>query len=101
MNVSACRAVVVGVSDLARALLLFRDAMELRVERAGPVPRDRLEAWGLSPSVTAREALLSCRGYPYGRLRLVEYSPAASTKVRVDFGPGAPDSPLAVVSLSA
>lgn len=96
MTVSAYRAVVVGVSDLDRALRLFRDAMELRVEHAGPMPRDRLDAWQLPPSIAAREALLSCRGYPYGRLRLVEYSPTPTTKVRVDFGPNAPDSPLAV-----
>jgi catechol 2,3-dioxygenase-like lactoylglutathione lyase family enzyme len=94
--VGAYRAVVVGVSDLDAALRLFRDAMELRVEHEGPVARDRLDAWGLPASVTAREALLSCRGYPYGRLRLVEYSPTPRTKVRVDFGPNAPDSPLAI-----
>lgn len=94
-GISAYRAVVVGVSDLAGALRLFRDAMELRVEHEGAVARDRLTAWGLPTSVAAREALLSCRGFPYGKLRLVEYSPTPATKVRVDFGAGAPDSPLA------
>lgn len=96
MPVSAYRSVVVGVSSLPHALRLFRDAMQLRVEREGPVPRALLDAWGVAPHVTAREAELSCKGYPFGRLRLVEYSPVPSVKVRVDFGAGATDTALDV-----
>jgi catechol 2,3-dioxygenase-like lactoylglutathione lyase family enzyme len=96
VNVSALRSVVVGVSSLRTALRLFRDVMQLHVERDGPVDAARLAVWGLGPETTARAVELSCRGYPFGRLRLVEYAPAATTRVRDDFGPRAPDSPLAV-----
>lgn len=96
MSVTAYRSVVVGVSSLERSLRLFRDVMQLRVEREGPVPRALLDAWGVPPHVTAREAELSCKGYPFGRLRLVEYTPEPAQRVRLDFGPGATDSPLDV-----
>jgi catechol 2,3-dioxygenase-like lactoylglutathione lyase family enzyme len=96
VSVTAYRSVVVGVSSLDDALRLFRDAMQLRVEREGPLPRDLLDAWHVPAHVTAREVELSCRGYPFGRLRLVEYSPTPAVRVRVDFGTGAPDTPLDV-----
>jgi catechol 2,3-dioxygenase-like lactoylglutathione lyase family enzyme len=96
MSVTAYRSVTVGVSDLRRALRLFRDVMALRVEHEGPLARDWLAAWGLAPHVSAQAALLSCKGYPFGMLRLVEYSPRPAVRVRHDFGPGATDSPLAV-----
>jgi catechol 2,3-dioxygenase-like lactoylglutathione lyase family enzyme len=96
MSATAYRSVTVGVSDLGRALRLFRDVMALRLEHEGPVARDWLDAWQLPPGVSARAALLSCKGYPFGMLRLVEYAPRPTLRVRHDFGPGAPDSPLAV-----
>ena len=96
MGVEAYRSVVVGVSDLGRALGLFRDVMGLRVEYEGALSRSLLDAWKVGPAVTARAVELSCRGYAYGRLLLVEYSPAATRKVRVDHGPQAGDSPLAI-----
>jgi catechol 2,3-dioxygenase-like lactoylglutathione lyase family enzyme len=94
VTVTAYRSVLVGVSNLERALHLFGTVMELRLERQGPLSRELLDAWHVPAHVTAREAELSCRGYPFGRLRLVEYTPTPQTRVRVDFGPGAPDSPL-------
>ncbi len=96
MPATAYRSVTVGVSNLERALHLFRDVMELRLEHAGPVARDQLDAWGLAPGIQARMALLTCKGHPFGMLRLVEYTPVPAMLVRHDFGPGAPDSPLAV-----
>jgi catechol 2,3-dioxygenase-like lactoylglutathione lyase family enzyme len=94
--VTAYRSVTVGVSDLDRSLRLFRDVMQLRLEHAGDVSRDLLDAWGLGAGVRARSARLSCKGYPFGQLRLVEYTPTPAIRVRDDFRPGAPDSPLAV-----
>src|SRR6185436_14366218 len=41
-------------------------------------------------------AELSCKGYPVGRLRLVEYEPTPKQKVRLDFGAANPDSPTDV-----
>ena len=96
MTVKACRSVTVGVSNLERALHLFRDVMALRPEHEGPLGRDLLDAWKVPVGVTARGAVLSCKGYPFGQLQLVEYSPTPTTRVRVDFGPGATDSALAV-----
>lgn len=96
MSVSGYHSVTVGVSDLDAALRLFRDAMQLRVEHEGDLARDWLDAWGLPAAVRARAALLSCRGYPRGMLRLVEYSSRPAQRVRHDFGPGASDSPLAI-----
>jgi catechol 2,3-dioxygenase-like lactoylglutathione lyase family enzyme len=93
---TAYRSVTVGVSSLERALRLFHGVMALRIEHQGPVARDRLDAWQLPAEVSARSALLSCRGYPFGQLQLLEYTPTPTQRVRHDFGPGAPDSPLAV-----
>jgi catechol 2,3-dioxygenase-like lactoylglutathione lyase family enzyme len=96
MPVTAYHAVTIGVSDLDRALALFRDRMALRVEHQGAVAADRLRAWQLPADASAREAVLSCNGYPYGQVHLVEYQPRPTTYVRRDFGPAAADSPLAV-----
>jgi catechol 2,3-dioxygenase-like lactoylglutathione lyase family enzyme len=96
MPATAYRSVTVGVSSLARSLHLFRDVMALRLEHEGPVSRGQLDAWQVDPGVRARQAVLSCKGYPFGQLRLVEYTPTSTVHVRHDFGPGAPDSPLAV-----
>lgn len=96
MCISAFRSVTVGVSHLDAALKLFRDVMELQLERVDELPRALLDAWRVPAGVTARHAELSCRGYATGRLRLVEYTPMPDAKVRVDYGPRAVDSPLAV-----
>ena len=88
----AMRMATVGVTDIDQALTLFRDIMELRVEREGELPSSLLTAWGLGSGTTARFAELSCKGYPVGWLRLVQYSPAATEKVRLDFGSENPDS---------
>ena len=82
----AMRMATVGVSDLDDALLLFRDVMELKVERQGQLPGSLLSAWGLGQGVSGRFAELSCKGYPVGWLRLVQYTPGATEKVRLDFG---------------
>ncbi|MCB2106623.1 MAG: VOC family protein [Rhodobacteraceae bacterium] len=90
--VTTMRLATVGVSNLNKALRLFRGIMKLKVERSGPVPASLKKAWKLKPGTRARMAELSCKGYPIGRLRLVEYRPIPKQKVRVDFGPGARDS---------
>lgn len=86
--VSASRLITVGVSDMGQALALFRDAMSLRVERQGELPKGLLDAWHVSAE-RGEFAELSCKGYPIGRLRLVAFEPAAATKVRSDHGPSA------------
>lgn len=92
MVVSAMRLATVGVSDLEKALALFRDSMELRVETEGRLSQSLLAAWGLPPSTDAHYAELSCKGYPVGRLRLVQYEPAATQRVRLDHGGSGGDS---------
>ena len=88
----AMRMATVGVSNLEKAMFLFRDIMDLKLEREGHVPGSLLAAWGLASGHTARFAELSCKGYPVGWLRLVEYSPTATEKVRLDFGDANPDA---------
>ena len=88
----AMRMATVGVSDLEKALFLFKDIMELKLERSGDLPGSLLAAWGLPEGVSARFAELSCKSYPVGWLRLVEYTPTATDKVRLDFGEANPDS---------
>lgn len=95
-SVSAIKAVTVGVSDLEAALKLFRDEMALKIERDFAADPSLLSAWQLGETTRARIVELSCKSYPYGRLRLVEYSPAATEKVRVHSGPGPHDAPADV-----
>jgi catechol 2,3-dioxygenase-like lactoylglutathione lyase family enzyme len=83
--VSAMRLATVGVSSMKQAMALFRDVMELKVEREGPVPQSLLDAWKVPKGTKAIMAELSCRGYPIGRLRLVQYTPTPAQKVRVDY----------------
>lgn len=92
MRVSAIESCMVGVTRLERALALFRDVMGLRLEHAGKVSADLLEAWGLPRDTSARCAELSAGGHPFGRLRLVEYSPRPTVKVRHDHGGAGSDS---------
>jgi catechol 2,3-dioxygenase-like lactoylglutathione lyase family enzyme len=94
--VSAARTITVGVSDLKEGRRLFGRVMELTEERQWIASRDLLDAWGLPQGSMARMADYSCKGYPVGRLRLAEFSPAAQVKVRVDHGPGALDTNLDV-----
>ena len=89
--VGAMRLATVGVTDLEAALGLFRDAMELQVESQGRLSSALLMAWGLPEGTKARYAELSCKGYPIGRLRLVEYDPPATQRVRLDHGAGGGD----------
>ena len=90
--VGAMRLATVGVTDMQQALGLFRDIMRLKVERRGPVPRALLKAWRVPGTVNAHMAELSCKGYPMGRLRLVEFDPTPTQKVRLDHGSANPDS---------
>ncbi len=90
--VGAMRLATVGVTDMQQALGLFRDIMRLKVERRGPVPRALLKAWRVPGTVNAHMCELSCKGYPMGRLRLVEFDPTPTHKVRNDHGSANPDS---------
>jgi len=94
MDVSATRSITVGVSNLEHALELFAGVMALQIDWRDNLDASLLEAWGLPAATRAEAAELSCKGYPYGRLRLVEYSPVNPTRVRDDFGADAVDSPL-------
>ena len=84
--VSAMRLATVGVTNMKQALSLFRAIMQLKVERAGPAPQSLLNAWRVAPGTKAHMAVLSCKGYPMGQLRLVEFTPTPTQKVRLDFG---------------
>ena len=90
--VGAMRLATVGVTDMQEALGLFRDIMRLKMERRGPVPPALLKAWRLPASTKAHMVEMSCKGYPVGRLRLVEYAPPPTQKVRFDHGSANPDS---------
>lgn len=79
------RLATVGVSDMGQALGLFRDIMELRVEREREIPACLLKAWGVAEGIAARQVELSCKGFPIGRLRLVEYTPTPTQKVRLEY----------------
>lgn len=93
--VTAIESVTVGVGDLARALELFQGIMGLRLEQR--FDTDALAAaWHLTPGTRVAVAELSCEGHPFGRLRLAQYQPAASTRVRVHSGLGCHDGPADV-----
>jgi catechol 2,3-dioxygenase-like lactoylglutathione lyase family enzyme len=92
MKVSAIETCTIGVSDLEHSLELFRDVLRLAVERAGELSPALLAAWGLPPGVTARYAELSAGGYPLGRLRLVQFAPRPTTRVRNDHAGDGGDS---------
>jgi catechol 2,3-dioxygenase-like lactoylglutathione lyase family enzyme len=90
--VSALESVTVGVSRLDEALRLFRDTLGLRAEAdfaAGPA---LCAAWGLPSGQEARVVELSLAGYPVVRLRVVQYAPGATAKVRVHHGDAAHDA---------
>lgn len=88
----AMRMATVGVTDLDKALILFHSIMELKVEREGHLSGSLLSAWGLPAGISGRFVELSCKGYPLGWLRLVQYQPHASEKVRLDFDEADADS---------
>ena len=92
MSVYGMTSVTVGVSSIGESLRLFRDVMGLQVDSDAEASRALLDAWGLPAHVTARLVELSCRGYPAGHLRLVQYSPAATEAVRLDHGAGTVDA---------
>tara|TARA_R110000787_G_scaffold8094_1_gene27042 strand:- start:1154 stop:2128 length:975 start_codon:yes stop_codon:yes gene_type:complete len=91
MDVSASEYITVGVSDMERSLGLFRDLMQLEVERDYRASPSLKAAWNLSAETEAHVVELSCKGYPMGRLRLVAYSPTPKEKVRIHSGPGPHD----------
>jgi catechol 2,3-dioxygenase-like lactoylglutathione lyase family enzyme len=94
--VGAMECATVGVSDLDAALRLFADTMRLRVDTRYSAGAELMRAWGLDAGAHAEVVELSLAGYPFGRLRLVAYSPPARTVVRLDAGPDAPDAPADV-----
>ena len=90
--ISAMKFATLGVSDMDYSLRLYRDVIGLKQERAYTLDRSLLDAWRLPATTTAQAVELSCKGYPMGQLRLVQFSPAAAQRVRQDSGPGATDS---------
>ncbi len=91
---SAMRAITLGVTDLDKALTLFRDTMGLRLESDHEVSVARRRLWELDERCSARIVELSCGGYPTGRLRLLQLTPRAQVVARLDTQLGGPDSPL-------
>jgi catechol 2,3-dioxygenase-like lactoylglutathione lyase family enzyme len=92
--VGAIESVTVGVGRMDEALALFHGLMQLQVDARFTLSESAAAAWHLAPGVRADVVELSCRGYPVGRLRLVEYSPAATGRVRVHAGAGPHDGAL-------
>jgi len=88
----AMKYALAGVSNMDEALTLFRDIMELKVERDGEASDSLKAAWHLDPNTKVRLVDLSCKGYPIGLLRLAEYTPTPTEKVRFDFGSDTPDT---------
>lgn len=94
--VSALESVTVGVSRLGEALRLFRDTLGFQVEADFAAEPALCRAWGLVPGQAARIVELSLAGYPVGRLRIVQYTPAATERVRIHQGAGVHDGPMDV-----
>ncbi len=88
----AMRMATVGVSDLDKAMLLFHEIMELKVERQGHLSGSLLAAWGLGAGISGRFVELSGKAYPLRWLRWVRYQPQASEKLRLDSGDDGADS---------
>ncbi len=93
MAVSAIEYCTVGVSDMAAALALFHGKMALSIERDYAASPSLIAAWGLPPETAIRLVELSNKGHPAGKLRLAQYTPAATQKVRIHDGPGTHDGP--------
>jgi catechol 2,3-dioxygenase-like lactoylglutathione lyase family enzyme len=93
---SALESVTVGVSSLDEALRLFRDTLGFRPEADFAAAPSLLAAWGLPAGAAARIVELSLEGYPVGRLRVVQYTPGATARVRVHHGAGPHDGPMDV-----
>ena len=85
--VSGSAYITLGVSDLAGAIALFEGVMKLKQERAFEASQSLRKAWKLPSGTKARIVELSCRGYPFGRLRLVQHEPVPTQKVRIHSGP--------------
>ncbi len=75
--VSGMSSVTVGVSSLDEARRLFVDTMGLDVEFDGELSDSLAAAWHLPHGHSRRLMELSCRGYPTGRLRLLQCAPNA------------------------
>jgi catechol 2,3-dioxygenase-like lactoylglutathione lyase family enzyme len=90
------QSVTVGVSDLGAALRLFHEVMGLAVESRELLSPARRAFLGLGGVARAEIVELSCRGYPIGRLRLLQVTPTPTEVVRLDTQIGGPDSPLDV-----
>ncbi len=90
--ISAMKFATLGVSDLDYSLRLYRDVIGLKEERRYALDASLLRAWQLPPGTSAEAVELSCKGYPMGQLRLVQFSPAATQLVRHDSGAGATDT---------
>jgi catechol 2,3-dioxygenase-like lactoylglutathione lyase family enzyme len=88
------RSITVGVSDLQAALRLFHEVMGFKIEWRAALPAERAAAWDLPQGASGEWAELSCRGYPIGRLRLLQLTPTPREVVRLDTQIGGPDSPL-------
>jgi hypothetical protein len=88
------RSVTVGVSSLDAALRVFADVMQLHIESRTRLSPARRAAWGIAHARRAECIELSCRGYPIGRLRLLELDPPATEHVRLDPTVGGADTPL-------
>ena len=90
--VSGSAYISLGVSDLDAALALFEGTMALQRERDYTAAPSLCAAWLLPEGTRARVVELSCRGYPFGRLRLIHHDPVPTQKVRVHCGPRPHDS---------
>jgi len=81
---SAIQWVSLGVSDLERALELYRDVIGFRFDDHYELSDTLRAFWSLDSGTTGEIIELSSRGYPAGRLRLLALSPTPKIKVRSD-----------------
>lgn len=88
MGVGAIESVMIGVSRLDEALELFHALMQLQVDARFALSDSARAAWRLAADVRGEVVELSCAGYPAGRVRLVQYAPVPTRRVRVHHGPG-------------
>lgn len=85
MSAGPLAIVTVGVSSIDDSLALFRDVLGLTVEHDVADPPGLAEAWGLGDR-RVRVVELSHGRHPVGRLRLAEFDPPATQRVRDDHG---------------
>lgn len=80
--VDGYREAVFNVSDLDRQVEFYRAVAGWEMLHSARMPASRLERYGLTTDVTAREAVLGNPGTSRGFIRLVEFTGVAQQQIR-------------------